>query len=321
MQRRQFARHIALALSASTLLASGVAMAKDYPDGPVTIIVPYAAGGVSDLMGRALGQALSKQLGQSVIIENKPGAAGAMGVMEMKRAKPDGYRLTLSPAGIFRQPHVQKTQYDPLKDVRYIATFMTYDFVITVPPDSPYKTVQELVNFAKANPGKLSYGTPGNYTGNHIAMAALEKLTGAKFTHVPFKGDSETVNAVLGKQIDIGVFANSAHTYIQSGKMRALATTADKRPPAFSTIPTLRESGYAIDIPSPNGLAGPKGMPDAVVMQLQNAVKAAMEDAEFKKQLELNAVRPYYLDSAAYTKFAAEMYKREGEIVKGLTLN
>ncbi|ARU04390.1 ABC transporter substrate-binding protein [Comamonas serinivorans] len=317
MQRR----HFALMLAASAALASGVAMAKDYPDSPVTIIVPYAAGGVSDIMGRALGQALSKQLGQSVIIENKPGAAGAMGVLDIKRARPDGYRLTLTPAGIFRQPHVQKVQYDPVKDVRYIATFMTYDFVITVPPDSPFKTVKELVDYAKAHPGEITYGTPGNYTGNHIAMAALEKATGAQFTHVPFKGDSETINAVLGKQIKVGVFANSAHTYIQSGKLRALATTADKRPPAFGTIPTLRESGYPIDIPSPNGLAGPKGLPDAIVTKLQNAVKAAMDDPDFQKQLTMNAVRPYYLDSAAYTKFAAEMFKREGEIVKGLTLN
>ena len=318
MQRRQFA----LMLGASAALASGLASAKGgYPDGPITLIVPYAAGGVSDIMGRALGLAMSKQLGQSVIIENKPGAAGAMGVLDVKRARPDGYRLTLTPAGIFRQPHVQKVQYDPLKDVQYIATFMTYDFLITVPPDSPFKTVKDMVDYAKAHPGVVTYGTPGNYTGNHIAMAALEKLTGAKFTHVPFKGDAETINAVLGKQIKVGVFANSAHTYIQAGKIRALATTADVRPPAFATIPTLHQAGYGIDIPSPNGIAGPKGLPDAIVAKLEAAVKAAMQDPDFKKQLVNNAVRPYYLDSKAYTKFAGEMYTREGEIVKGLNLN
>jgi tripartite-type tricarboxylate transporter receptor subunit TctC len=177
------------------------------------------------------------------------------------------------------------------------------------------------MDYAKAHPGEITYGTPGNFTGNHVAMAQLEKLTGVKFTHVPFKGDAETVNALLGKQIKVGVFANSAHTYIQSGKMRALATMADKRPPAFANIPTLRESGYAIDVPSPNGIAGPKDLPNDIVIKLQNAVKAAMEDPAFKKQLENNAVRPYYLDSATYTKFAAEMFKREGEIVKGLNLN
>ena len=318
MQRRQFA----LMLGASAALASGLASAKGgYPDGPITLIVPYAAGGVSDIMGRALGLAMSKQLGQSVIIENKPGAAGAMGVLDVKRARPDGYRLTLTPAGIFRQPHVQKVQYDPLKDVQYIATFMTYDFLITVPPDSPFKTVKDMVDYAKTHPGEITYGTPGNFTGNHVAMAQLEKLTGVKFTHVPFKGDAETVNALLGKQIKVGVFANSAHTYIQSGKMRALATMADKRPPAFASVPTLRESGYAIDVPSPNGIAGPKDLPTDIVIKLQNAVKAAMDDPAFKKQLENNAVRPYYLDSAAYTKFASEMFKSEGEIVKGLNLN
>lgn len=167
------------------LTAAGVAAAlapalafsqADYPNRPISIIVPYAPGGTTDVAGRALADSMSKQLGQPVIIENKPGAAGAMGVLDMMNAKPDGYRLTMSPVGIFRQPYVQETRYDPIRDLTYIASFLTYDFAVTVVADSPFKTIKDLVDYAKQNPGKIDYGTPGQYTGNQVVLAMLGKM-------------------------------------------------------------------------------------------------------------------------------------------------
>lgn len=292
-----------------------------YPNKPITIIVPYAPGGTTDVVGRALAESLSRQLKQPVVIENKPGAAGSMGVIEMMNAKPDGYRLTMAPVGIFRQPYLQETRYDPIRDLTYIASFLTYDFTVAVAADSPFKSIQDLVKFAKANPGVVDYGTPGKFTGNHVVLAKLGKEEGIKFVHVPYKGDSEAITALLGGHTKVAVVTNGVLTFMNAGKVRVLATAADVRPEAFSAMPTLKEAGFDVEVPSPLGLAGPKGLPEDIVKRLDQAVKTALDDPEIKKVVKNYGIRTYYMDHTTYAAFAKTTFKAEKDIIQSLGLN
>lgn len=320
MQRRTWA---AWGVASLVLTAWGAVHAQNtsFPEKPVTLIVPYGPGGVTDVIARALGISMGKTLGQTVVIENKPGAAGAMGVVDMLNTKPDGYRLTLAPVGIFRQPYIQKVAYDPVKDLTYIATFMTYDFILTVPAQSPIKTLKDYIEYAKKQPGQMDYGTPGKFTANHVAMALLEKKTGITLTHAPFKGDADAINALAGGHIKSAIFANSILPQLQAGKVRALATAADKRPAAFGDVPTFREAGYDFDVPSPLGIAGPKGMPAEVVQKLDLAIKAAMDDPGFQQVVANYGIRTDYRDHKAYADFAKQAFLQEKEIVQGIGLD
>ncbi|MGF6214254.1 tripartite tricarboxylate transporter substrate binding protein [Comamonas odontotermitis] len=321
MHRRTFA---AVAASIAVVGAAGFAAPAvaqaDYPNRPVVLIVPYGAGGVSDVVARALALSMGKQLGQSIIIENKPGAGASMGVMDMKNAKPDGYRLTLSPVGIFRQPHIQKVAYDPIADLTYVAAYMSYDFLLAVAQDSPFKSVKDIVEQSKKQPGSVDYGTPGKFSANHVLMALLEKKAGVQFTHVPYKGDAEAVNALIAGHTKTGVFGNTVLPHMQSGKLRALAIASETRPPAFANVPTFREQGYDVVTPSPLGIAGPKGLPPEIVRKLEAAVKSAMDDPAFQQAAANYGVRLEYRNAQDYSAFAKKAFAEEGAIVQSIGL-
>ena len=321
MHRRTFA---AVAASIAVVGAAGFAAPAvaqaDYPNRPVVLIVPYGAGGVSDVVARALALSMGKQLGQSIIIENKPGAGASMGVMDMKNAKPDGYRLTLSPVGIFRQPHIQKVAYDPIAELTYVAAYMSYDFLLAVAQDSPFKSVKDIVDQSKKQPGSVDYGTPGKFSANHVLMALLEKKAGVQFTHVPYKGDAEAVNALIAGHTKTGVFGNTVLPHMQSGKLRALAIASETRPPAFANVPTFREQGYDVVTPSPLGIAGPKGLPPEIVRKLEAAVKSAMDDPAFQQAAANYGVRLEYRNAPDYSAFAKKAFADEGAIVQSIGL-
>ena len=322
MQRRLFNIAAPLAIAcAAALGAVGAYAQADYPNQTITIIVPFAPGGTTDVVGRALATSLTKQLKQSVIVENKPGAGGTQGVVDMQRAKPDGYRLTMVPVGVFRQPYVQKTQYDPIRDLSYIASFTAYDFILAVAADSPFKSLKDVVDYAKAHKEGLDYGTPGKFTGNQVAMALLGKAAGAPFTHVPYKGDSEAITALLGGHVKTMVSTNGILNFMETGKVRALAIAADKRPPAFANVPTFKEAGYDVVVPSPLGLAGPKGLPLPIVQKLDAAVKAALDDPEMQRVIKTYGIRTDYRDHQAYAEFARRNFEAEKSIVQSLNLN
>lgn len=322
MQRRTFAAitfSIAV-VSAASFAAPAMAQA-DYPNRPIVLIVPYGAGGVSDVVARALALSMGKQLGQSIIIENKPGAGASMGVMDMKNAKPDGYRLTLSPVGIFRQPHIQKVSYDPIAGLTYVAAFMSYDFLLAVAQDSPFKSVKDIVDQSKKQPGSVDYGTPGKFSANHVLMALLEKKAGVQFTHVPYKGDAEAVNALIAGHTKTGVFGNTVLPHMQSGKLRALAIASESRPPAFANVPTFREQGYDVVTPSPLGIAGPRGLSPEIVRKLEAAVKSAMDDPAFQQAAANYGVRLEYRNAQDYSAFAKKAFAEEGAIVQSIGLD
>lgn len=303
-----------------TCLGSTAWAQSEYPNRPITLIVPYGAGGVTDVMARSLAQAMSTHLNQSIVIENKPGAGASMGVMDMKTAKPDGYRLTLTPAGIFRQPYIQKVKYDPLRDVSFIASFMEYDFILAVPSESPFKTVKDLVEYNKKDPGAINYGSAGRYSGNHVTMALLEQQAGTKFTHIPYKGDAEAANALLAQHSKSAVFGNTVLPYLTSGKLRALAIASPERTQAFANVPTFKEQGYDIVVPSPLGLGGPHGLAPEVIQKLQQAVQAALQDSNFKQTATNYGIRPEYRDANSYAALAQQMFAREKTIIATIGL-
>ena len=295
------------------------AIAQDnYPTKAITLIVPYGAGGTTDLIGRALAEGMGKHLNQTIVVENKPGAAGSMGANDMVNAKPDGYRITLAPAGIFRQPYLQATRYDPIKDLRYIAAFANYDFAIAVAPDSPIKTIQDYVKFIQENPDKMDFGTPGRFTGNQVVMVELATAVNGKAVHVPFKSDSESISSLLGGQMQAVVSTNIILPFIESGKVRVLATAAAERPAAFSQVPTLKEAGYGVVVPSPLGVAGPKGLPEEIVKKLDEAVKATVDSEKFQKAMLDYGVQIKYMDHQAYQALAEKTFVEEKTIVERL---
>lgn len=301
---------------------SGAVWAQsDYPNRPITLIVPYGAGGVTDVIARSLAQAMSQHLKQSIVIENKPGAGASMGVMDMKTAKPDGYRLTLTPAGIFRQPHIQKVNYDPIADVSFVSAFMEYDFILAVPPNSPFKTVKDLVEHNQKDPGSVDYGSAGRYSGNHVTMALLEQKTDTAFTHIPYKGDAEAANALLAEHNQSAVFGNTALPFLTSGKLRALAIAAPQRAAAFAQVPTFKEQGYDIVVPSPLGLAGPRGLAPEVIPKLEEAVQAALKDPGFQQTAANYGIRTHYRDAKAYTVLAQQMLANEKTIISTMGLD
>ncbi|GAA5232760.1 tripartite tricarboxylate transporter substrate binding protein [Verticiella sediminum] len=311
--RRWFAALGLAAAAATPALAA-------YPSQPITLFVPYGAGGTTDQLARALGEALGKRLGQTVVVDNKPGANGTMGVMQLKRARPDGYTLSIIPMGVFRQPYLQQggVSYDPLKDVTYISQVAAYGYAIAVLADAKWKTIDELVADAKARPGEINYGTSGLFTSNHLAMAELARATGAEMTHVPFKGDAEALSALMGKHIQVVSSTNTVLPFVQSGQMRVLATAGATRPKDFADAPTLQEAGYPVVMLSPIGIGGPAGLPDDIVAKLDGAIADALRDPAFQEMVARFGLELAYADHATYDAWARQTVADEKTIIERL---
>lgn len=304
---------LALAVFASTGHAS-----SDYPKQTIRLIVPYSAGGVTDLAGRALADQMSKSLGQTVVVENKAGANGTMGAIQMLNTQPDGYTISMVPIGIYRMPHITGTNYDPAKDFTYISQVAGFNYYLTVNSKSPWKTLAEFVEHAKNNPDKVSYGSPGAYSSQHIAMVQLGNEADVKWTHVPFKGEADALTSVLGGHVQAAVGASGAIPYVANGNMRALASLGEQRSAALPDVPTLKESGYDIVHTSAFGIVGPKNMPKEIVAKLDEAIGAAMSSPALIERLDQLGVTPLYLNHADYTKTAMESVVKEEKTIKSL---
>ena len=304
------ASHRWILLGATWLAASG-AFAQGFPARAVTLIVPWPAGGSTDQVMRALSTATEKYLGQAIVVENKPGAGGTLGVQAMVTAKPDGYTVTQVPITAFRIPHTTKVGYDPLTDLTYLIGVSGYTFGVAVRADAPWKTWEELVEYAKANPGKLSYGTPGANTSLHITMEEIAHRYGIKWTHVPFKGNADNMQALLGGHIDASADATGWGPHVDAGKMRLLATWGAQRTKRWPGVPTLKELGYDVVSTSPYGIAGPKGLDPKVATVLHDAFKKGMEDAVHMQAMEKYDQDLIYMSGDDYAKFARESYASE----------
>lgn len=301
-------------------LIAGPIMAADFPTKPVTLIVPWPAGGSTDIVHRVLAEVTSKHLGQPIIIENKPGGGGTVGPATMvATAKPDGYTIAQIPITVFRYPHMMKVTWDPLKDFSYIIHLTGYTFGVVVKKDAPWKTFKEFVAYAKANPGKVTYATPGAGTSLNITMEMFALKQGIKWIQVPMKGSAETVPAILGGHVTATADSSSWGPQVDSGDLRLLVTWGNHRTKKWPTVPTLKEL-YGIVSNSPFGLAGPKGMDPKVVKILHDAFKKGMDDPAFLKTLDKFDMEPFYLTTQDYTKYVKELVEEELENVEKLGL-
>jgi len=267
-----------LALGAVVFALAAGAAAQQFPTKPVTLIVPWPPGGGTDIVMRALAEATAKHLGQPIVVENRPGAGGTLGAVAMLNARADGYTITQIALPVLRVPHINRTPYDPLADLTYIIGVTGYTFGVAVRADAPWKSFSELVDYAKANPDKVAFGTPGPNTSLHITMEEIAWKQGIKWTHVPYKGDAENMAALLGGHINASAAATAWGPHVTAGKMRVLVTWGERRTKSWPDVPTLKELGYDIVSNSPYGIGGPKGMDPQVVRILHDAFRKGMED-------------------------------------------
>ncbi|MBR2119392.1 MAG: tripartite tricarboxylate transporter substrate binding protein [Pseudomonadota bacterium] len=300
---------------------SGVAVAQDYPTKPITLIVPWPAGGSTDIVLRVMAEVASKDLGQPIIVDNKAGGGGIVGPATMAAsAKPDGYTISQIAIPVLRLPLMQDMSWDASKDFTYILNLTGYTFGVTTNAESQFKTWKDVVEFAKANPGKVTYGTPGSGTSLHIGMEQIATMAGIKLTQVPFKGTAESNAAVLGNHTVLQVDASGWKPLVEAGKLRLLMVWTDQRAPSFPDVPTLKELGYPLVIDSPWGLAGPKGMDPKIVARLHDAFKKAIDTPSVIALLAKYDMVVNYRNTEDYRKFVAETIASETKAVEALGL-
>lgn len=271
----------------SFLLCSPLAASAEYPDRPITIYCGYAAGATTDLTARALADGMEKALGVPVVVENKAGGGATVAAGLLASKKPDGYTLAvISTGALANRPHVLKLSYDPLKDFTILMQYSRYIGGLCVLNESPLKTIGDFIAHAKANPG-LSYGSPGKYTQQHLAVEDLAACKGLKFKHVPTKGGAEANTALLGKHTDFVAGAGQHINYVKQGVFRMLLVyNAEKRDPTFPNIPILKELGCP-DVPALGYiLVAPKDLPGAISRKLEEVGKKVVEGAAFHNLLE-----------------------------------
>ena len=312
-------RHVVLGAAAALALPS-LGRAQAFPARPVKYICPWPAGGSTDAVIRAIAQSVARVLGQNVIVENKPGAGGMLGANELVQAAPDGYTLSQLPHGVFRIPHMQKTAFDTLKDFTWIACLTGYTFGLVVPSDGPIKTVADFVAWAKANPGKLSYGSTGIGTSPHLAVEEFAAQAGIQLNHVPFKGNADNMQAILGGHVMAASDATGWAPHVDSGRLRLIATYGSKRTKRWPAVPTLNELGYRTVSDSPFGVCGPKGMEPAVVRTLHDAFRKTLEDPAVLAVFEKFDQPVIYLDTEQYTRWARETFEAERATMQRLGL-
>ena len=294
--------------------------AQNYPEKPITLIVPYTAGGATDVAMRALADAAGKQLGQRVIVENRTGVGGTLGPQTMVNAKPDGYVISQMPITVFRIPHMQKVSFDPLTDFTWILHVSGYTFGVAVRADSPWKTWQEFIAYAKANPGKVSYSTPGNGTSLHITMEEIAAREGIQWLQVPYKGAADALIALRGGHVTAMADSTTWGEMVDAGQLRLLNTWGVNRTRRWPNAPTLKDLGYGIVSNSPYGLAGPKGMDPKIVRILHDAFRKAMDDPAYQKVLERLDQENVYMSGEDYAKFAKKTYDEEKIVIERMGL-
>ena len=325
----RISRRTALALGGASLataagapgLARPAVAQSGFPSRPVRMLVPWAPGGTTDVQMRALCDAASKRLGQTVVVENKSGAGGILGAQALLNEKPDGYVLAQMPISVFRYPAMSsRPPFDPVADFTYVIHLTGYLFGVVVRAESPWKTFDEFLDHAKRNPGKINYGTPGAGTSLHITMEQIAEKRGIDWTQVPFRGFADNLQALLGGQTDALADSSGWAQLVEDGKLRLLVTWTEERAKRFPQVPTLREVGIDIVSASPYGLAGPKGMDPGVVKALHDAFKEALHDPTHTAVLDRYDMPIMYKNSADYTAFARQQAAEEAAMVKKLGL-
>jgi tripartite-type tricarboxylate transporter receptor subunit TctC len=304
------------------LAAAGLAAAQAaYPSKPVTMIVPFPPGGLADVVGRPVAEAMGRELGQSVIIENKPGAGGGIGMAAASKAAPDGYTILMSLSSFTVLPEadvvIGRSPMYSLNSLRPIARFTADPTVLAVRADAPWKTVKDFIEDAKRRPGAINYGSSGNYGTMHVPMEILAQNTGIKLTHVPYTGAGPAVVALLGGQIDaVSSGPATVLQQVKAGKLRVLAHWGNARLQTLPEVPSLKESGYDAEYAQWSGLFVPAGTPEPIVQKLRAAARFAANDPQVKDVI-LNAGSPIlYQDTPDFEKYVQADARRMADVVK-----
>jgi tripartite-type tricarboxylate transporter receptor subunit TctC len=318
MRRRQLVQLAAAAAAFPAVQA--LAQSGPFPNRPIRLIIAFPAGGPTDITMRQLAENAAKILGQPVVIDNKPGAGGALPATMLQTVPADGYTLAQTPLGVFRLPYTTKINWDPVKDISYILNVTGYAFGIVVPTDGPIKTWADFVAYARANPGKLTYGSTGTLTSPHLTTELIAQQLGIQLNHIPYKGSADLMASILGGNIMAAADSTGFASQVAAGKLRVLNTWGDKRLEKFPDAPTLRELGINIVQNSPFGIGAPRGTPPEVVQRLHDAFKRAMEDPSYVQALARFDMVPIYMSSAGYTKFAQDTFATEKALIEKLGL-
>ncbi|MCB2000928.1 MAG: tripartite tricarboxylate transporter substrate binding protein [Rhodoferax sp.] len=312
-------RRIQRFLAVGLIALSGTAMATDaYPSKPIRLLVGFGAGGPTDITFRKLAELAGRELGQNIIVENKPGAGATLAPAAMARQdKPDGYTIAAATSGLLRMPHMQKVDWDPMRDFTWISGLGGYSFVLAVKSTAPYRTVGELVADAKANPGKVSIATAGAGTTMHLLTEAFGSMAGIDVTHVGFKSSAEATTNLMGGHTVASLDAiGSVLPFVKSGDVRLLMSFDAAPAKSMPDLPTASSLGYDLVYPAPYGLVGPKGMPPEVVAKLAAAFKAAIDSPEYAKLLQAQGQTYWYKGPADYATWAQAFYQSERSLVE-----
>ncbi len=310
-------------LAAAALLATGMgaAVAQDgYPNKPLTMVVPFSAGGTTDILARIVGQALGQDLGQTIIIENKPGAGGNIGAQQAARAKADGYTLFMGTVGThaINQALYKKLPYDPIKDFTPLSRVANVPNLLVVHPSRPYKTVKEMIEYGKKHPNDITFGSPGSGASPHVSGALFQSMTGVELTHVPYKGSAPAISDLLGNQIAV-MFDNmpSAIQHVRSGKLIPIAVTTAKRSPELPNVPTIAEAGVpGYEATSWFGLWSVAGTPQPILDKLHASLTKVLKDPAVAKKIADQGGEVVIETPAQFDAFIKSEAAKWGKVVK-----
>jgi len=305
-----------------TALARPALAQRQFPSRPIRLIVPWLPSAAADIQLRSLAEIASRHLGQPVVIENRAGASGILGAQQVaKETRADGYLLTQMHNTAFRMPLMMpNAPYDVLNDFSWVIRLVGYSFGVVVRPDSPWKTWQDFVEHVKANPGKVNFGTAGVGTTQHVTMEQIAKAAGLQWTHVPFRGGGDDVQALLGGNLDAVASSSLWAEMVKNGQLRLLVCFGEERMKRFPQVPTLRECGINIAQTSPYGLVGPKGMDPEIVRILHDAFRLALHDPAHQALIERMDMPLAYLNSADYAATVPATLEEQRSIVRDFNL-
>ena len=318
MKRRMVLKAAALAAVGSSARAH--ASELPFPSRPVTLWVPWPAGGATDLTMRLLAELASQHLGQKIVIENRAGAGGTLVMPVLQQAAPDGYTIGQVPQPVYRAPYTQKVLWDPVRDTTPILQLTGVTFGVLVPADSPVRSLDDLFAAARTAPGELTIATNGAGTTPHVVLDDLFGRRALKYVHVPYKGTAEQLVAIASGQVKAGINSTGFVPFVESGRLRLLATMGESRSKRFPNVPTLKELGHGIVAQSPYGLCGPAGLPPAVVRRLHDAFRAALFDPQHVAELAKYDQEPAYLGPEDYGRSMRELFAAEKRTVERLGL-
>lgn len=323
----QLKRHsIPHLLSVFALLLAGLAQpvhaqsADNYPARPVKLIVPFPAGGGADILARLVMTNVSKELGQSIVVENMGGAGGNVGSQNAAKASPDGYTLLYGTNGTFGINHTlyKSTGFDPIRDFEPVSRLTRIATLVVVRPDFRANSMPALLALLKSNPGKFSYGSAGNGTTSHLAAEILKSSASFSMVHIPYRGGAAAITDLIGGQVDVMIeIMPNAAPQVRAGRLRALAVSTAQRVPAMPDVPTIAETGVpGFDVSAWDGIFAPKGTPPAIIKRLETAIQKALESPELRKQLQDRGAEASPLSSAEFGRFVSAEIPRWGAAVK-----